>query len=163
MGAMAFPITGVSMVYWTICSGAVQRNHQSSASLAFVRGIRRWLADSPHKGPVTRKCFHLMTWYHLKLCTRFCCVLLYPRSSERGYTGIRLAVHPLPQILYWSYMCNSSRIAVQLSRDVPWDRISTGCVHGRRGSLIKRLNYFSLLSPLPLSCGQFFPDRLQTW
>ena len=26
--------------------------HQSSASLAFVRGIRRWLMDSPHKEPV---------------------------------------------------------------------------------------------------------------
>ena len=34
---------------------------QSSASLAFVRGLRRWPVDSPHKGPVTRKYFHLMT------------------------------------------------------------------------------------------------------
>ena len=31
--------------------------HQSSASLAFVQGIHRWL----HKGQVKRKCFHLMT------------------------------------------------------------------------------------------------------
>ena len=29
-------------VYSTIYSGAVQRKHQSSASLAFVRGIHRW-------------------------------------------------------------------------------------------------------------------------
>ena len=29
-----------------------KRKHQSSASLAFVRGIRRWLVNSPHKGPV---------------------------------------------------------------------------------------------------------------
>ena len=28
---------------------------QSSASLAFVRGIHRWPVNSPHKGPVTRK------------------------------------------------------------------------------------------------------------
>ena len=37
-----------------------QRKHQSSASLAFVRGIHRWTVDSPHKGqvtPVTRKMF----------------------------------------------------------------------------------------------------------
>ena len=27
----------------------------------FVRGIHRSLMDSPHKRPVTRKCFHLMT------------------------------------------------------------------------------------------------------
>ena len=30
-------------------------------SLAFVRGIHRWPVKSPHKGPVTRKCLHLMT------------------------------------------------------------------------------------------------------
>ena len=34
---------------------------QSSASPPFVRGIHRWPVNSPHKGPVTRKCFHLMT------------------------------------------------------------------------------------------------------
>ena len=34
-----------------------QRKHQSSASLAFVRGTHRWPVDSPHKGPVTRKMF----------------------------------------------------------------------------------------------------------
>ena len=28
-----------------------------SASLAFVKGIQRWLADSPYKWPVTRKAF----------------------------------------------------------------------------------------------------------
>ena len=31
------------------------RKHQSSASLAFVRGIHRCPVNSPHKGPVTRK------------------------------------------------------------------------------------------------------------
>ena len=36
---------------------ADQRTHQSSASLAFVRGIYRWPMHSPHKGPVTRKMF----------------------------------------------------------------------------------------------------------
>ena len=52
-----FKITGVSIVYSTFCSGADQRKHQSSASLAFVRGIHQWLVNSPHKGPVTRKMF----------------------------------------------------------------------------------------------------------
>ena len=36
-------------------SGADQRKHQSSASLAFVQGIHRGPVNSPHKGPVTRK------------------------------------------------------------------------------------------------------------
>ena len=57
MGAMASQIIGVSIVCSTVCSGADQRKHQSSASLAFVRGIHRWPVDSPHKGPVTRKMF----------------------------------------------------------------------------------------------------------
>ena len=34
---------------------ADQRKHQSSASLAFVRGIHRSPVNSPHKGPVTWK------------------------------------------------------------------------------------------------------------
>ena len=38
-------------------SGADQRKHQSSASLALVRGIHRWPVNSPHKWPVTRKKF----------------------------------------------------------------------------------------------------------
>ena len=33
------------------------KKHQSSASLALVRGIHRWPVYSPHKGPVTRKMF----------------------------------------------------------------------------------------------------------
>ena len=37
MNAMAFQISGVSIVCLTLCSDAVQRIHQSSASLAFVR------------------------------------------------------------------------------------------------------------------------------
>ena len=35
--------------------GADHRKHQSSTSLAFVRGIHRWPVNSPHKGPVARK------------------------------------------------------------------------------------------------------------
>ena len=55
MSAMASQITGVSLVCSTVCSGADERKHQSSASLALVRGIHRSPVNSPHKGPVTRK------------------------------------------------------------------------------------------------------------
>ena len=41
----------------TVYAGADQGKHQSSASLAIVRGIHRWPVNSPHKGPVTRKMF----------------------------------------------------------------------------------------------------------
>ena len=61
MSAIAFQITGVSIVCSTVCSRADQRKHQSSASLAFVREIQRWPVDSPRKGTVMKKMFHLMT------------------------------------------------------------------------------------------------------
>ena len=61
MGAIASPITSLTIVYSTVYSGADQRKHQSSASQAFVREIHRASVNSPHKGPVTRKMFHLMT------------------------------------------------------------------------------------------------------
>ena len=57
MGAMASQITSLTIVYSTVYSGADQRKHQSSASLAFVRGIHRWAVNSPHEWPVTRKMF----------------------------------------------------------------------------------------------------------
>ena len=50
---MAFLIISLTSVYSTVHSGADQRKHQSSASLAFVRGP----VKSPHKWPVTRKMF----------------------------------------------------------------------------------------------------------
>ena len=53
MNAMASQITGVSIIYPTVCFGA----DQSSASLASVRGIHRLSINHPHKGPVTRKMF----------------------------------------------------------------------------------------------------------
>ena len=79
------------MVCSTIWSDADQRKPQSSASLAFVRGIHRRSANSPHKRPVTRKMFpfddvimephlrwtfHEPTYitgylYHAVICSRF--------------------------------------------------------------------------------------------
>ena len=47
MGMMASQITSLAIVYSTVYSDADQKKHQSSASLAFVRGIH----------PVTRKMF----------------------------------------------------------------------------------------------------------
>ena len=38
MGTMASQITSLTIVYSTVYSGADQRKHQSSASLAFVPG-----------------------------------------------------------------------------------------------------------------------------
>ena len=57
MGTMTSQITSLTIVYSTVYSDADQRKHQSSASLAFVRGIHRRPVNSPHKWPVTRKMF----------------------------------------------------------------------------------------------------------
>ena len=77
MGAIAFQITSLTIVYSTVYSGADQSKHQSSASLAFVWGIHRRPVNSPHKWPVTRKMFPFddvimvltaqMSW-HVKTC-----------------------------------------------------------------------------------------------
>ena len=77
-GAMASQITGVSIAYSTVCSGAHHRKHQASTSLAFERGIHRSPVNSPHKGPATRKIFpfddvimptYLMTRQSVKMVT----------------------------------------------------------------------------------------------
>ena len=57
MGAMASQITSITIVYSTVYSDADQNKHQSSASLAFARGIRRGPVNFPHKWQVTRKMF----------------------------------------------------------------------------------------------------------
>ena len=55
MSTIASQITSLTIVYSTVYSSADQRKYQSSASLAFVRGIHRSPVNSPHKGPVMRK------------------------------------------------------------------------------------------------------------
>ena len=57
MGAITSQITSITIVLSTVYLDTDQRKHQSSASLAFVRGIHRGPVNSPHKWPVTRKMF----------------------------------------------------------------------------------------------------------
>ena len=70
MSAVASQITSPTSVYSTVYSGVDQRKHQSSVSLAFVRGIHRWPLNSPQKGQVTRKMYP------------FDDVIMVPRYSE---------------------------------------------------------------------------------
>ena len=57
MSTIGSQITSLVIVYSIVYSDADKKKHQSSASLAFVRGIHRWPVNSPHKWPVTRKMF----------------------------------------------------------------------------------------------------------
>ena len=60
----------LSTLRWRQKEGNVVSNHQPHNCL-LNRLVSRWSVNSPHKGPVTRKCFHLMTssltimsWFH---------------------------------------------------------------------------------------------------
>ena len=64
MGATASQITSIAIVYSTVYSSADQRKHQSSASLAFVRGIHWWPVNSPHKWPVYNADNVSIWWRH---------------------------------------------------------------------------------------------------
>ena len=57
MSALASQITSLMIVYSAVYSDVDQRKHQSSASLALVRGIHRRPMNFPNKGPATRKMF----------------------------------------------------------------------------------------------------------
>ena len=61
MSAMASQNTSLTIVYATVYSGTDQRQHQSSASLAFMNGIHWSPVNSRTKGQYRGKCFHLMT------------------------------------------------------------------------------------------------------
>ena len=68
MGAMASQITNLMIVYWSVHSGADQRKHQRSTSLAFAWGIHRWPVNSQHKVPVKRNMFPFW-WCHYVMRT----------------------------------------------------------------------------------------------
>ena len=57
MGPTASQITSLTIVTQPFIQAQIKKTHQSSASLAFVRGINRGTVNSPHKWPVTRKMF----------------------------------------------------------------------------------------------------------
>ena len=94
MGAMASQITSLTIVYSIAHSGADQiKKKQRSASLAFLRGIRRWPVNSTHKCPITRKMFPFDDVHHVIGCTS-CCVstILYDVSRTETTTVLDLTI-----------------------------------------------------------------------
>ena len=77
---MASEITSVSIVYSTVCSGADQRQHQRSISLAFERGIHQWPVNSPHKGTVMEKMFPFDDVITLLFCISYNIVYRPPKA-----------------------------------------------------------------------------------
>ena len=96
MDAIASQITSLTIVYSIVYSDADQIKHQSSASLAFVRGIHRGPVNSPHKWPVTRKMFPfddvIMKWRAFCLSSdtqKFICYI-EGRNSASGHAHHQL-------------------------------------------------------------------------
>ena len=109
MGAMAFQTISLMVVYLTIFSDADPRKHQSSASLAFVRGIfHRWPVNSPHKWPVMRKMFpfddvimfNFTFWRRvtntaedMKLCCRSQCKIKKKNTQTHTHSDTYITTH----------------------------------------------------------------------
>ena len=91
MGAIASQITNITVVYSTVYSGADQRKHKSSASLAFVRGIHRRPVNCPHKWPVTRKMFPFddVIMGDNELASIWCC-----QTNSKRYDNFDISIYP---------------------------------------------------------------------
>ena len=78
MSTMASQITGVTIVYSTVCSGEDQRKHQSSASLAFVRKFTgdRWF---PAQKATNAENVSIWWCHHYFICSKFY-EIVYPNS-----------------------------------------------------------------------------------
>ena len=98
-------ITGVL----NVCSGAGQRKHQSSASLAFVRGIHRWPVNSALKGPVTRKVF---SFDGVMLSHSRWVLPLWPIAIQVSYSVQSQVANETCAVIGWN-TCDSSRAPSQ--------------------------------------------------
>ena len=89
-------ITSLAIVYSTVYSGVDQRKHQISASLAFVRGIRRGPVNSAHKWPVKRKMFPFQDVImndHTKLQRVLLLISIYPLRAKFYRGNITIYLH----------------------------------------------------------------------
>ena len=124
MGTMASQITSPAIVYSTVYSHADQRKHQSSVSLAFVRGIHLGPVNSPHKWPVMRKMFP----FHDLIMNTGCLIInarifkLVKRASTcrsgRPSLSVNLIstsvyIHPA-LLLAWTLKCMQNNVSVTM-------------------------------------------------
>ena len=72
-GRDASQITSITIVYLTAYSVTDKKTHQSSASLAFVRGIHQWPVNSPREFPAQRASNkdNVSIWWHHHISLSF--------------------------------------------------------------------------------------------
>ena len=141
MTAVASQITSLMIVYSIVYSGAYQRKHQSSASLAFVWGIHRdrWIPRT--KGQLRGKCFHLMTPS---------CIMQMLSSAMRSRSGpiFYLWLHKVLRLYkcnifsHWLSHCstmNIKRTLARFGREMKTCLIFRICIRSIRENLRLRL------------------------
>ena len=164
MSAIASQITSLTIVYSIVYSGADQSKHQSSASLAFVWGIRRGPVNSPHKWPVTRKMFPFddvimslssATYLFFIGCTYLCSTAYECLHSKKVCTV--------------TYCYNEGRYDVILCKSLDWLKQNINQSFGTQKTLnIEGLvqdccNYSVLAMELLQSCTKPPMYQLQGW
>ena len=84
MGAIASQITSLTIVYSVIYSDADQRKHQSSASLAFVRGIHRdrsFTGTGEFTAQMDSYAENVSIWWRYHVFLYFLLILLNPSND----------------------------------------------------------------------------------
>ena len=110
MGAMESQITSLTIVYSTVYSGADQRKHQSSASLAFVRGIHRSPVNSQF-ALKRRAISAFMLCIYFLMRRNHANFSVMKGSRTKCYSTLRLPwkriifnnIIPSPKIIKWHY------------------------------------------------------------
>ena len=125
MSVIASQITSLAFVYSTVYSEAYQRKHQSSASLAFVRGP----VNSPRKWPVTRKMF---LFDDVIMNTQTFVVLSEESVNRTVFRRLMPIVRRNRSIhfgnAFWSCPCSSGRQACEGNSPVTGEFITLWCV-----------------------------------
>ena len=118
MTTMASQITSLTVVYSTVYSDVDQRKHQSSASLAFVRGIHRdrWIPRT--KGQLRGKCFHLMTSSYMAALS---CICGHNFLILALYTVYNSTCYALTMFTNIQVFCENEMITYQITIGVTKD------------------------------------------
>ena len=128
MTTVASQITSLTVVYSIVYSGADQRKHQSSVSLAFVRGIHRdpWIPRT--KSQKHRKWFHLMTSSCIYLFMIYVSLYLFSwyvmcvtafNVKRVGVRGPRGIFQSQPEYQIFTKMTPKERLNIKISQILP--------------------------------------------
>ena len=151
MTTVASQITSLTVVYSIVYSDPDQRKHQSSASLAIVRGIHRSLVDSLHKGPVTRKMFPFDDVIMVDQATSHYLNQWCPSSLTHIYAHFNYFIHCIVVACHiWNIfeaITFSRGVKATSIRNAVYLLMSAACGHALFTSCFVRIPFNFLLHP----------------